>query len=93
MRLLGPRALLPSGPIHDEAGATLMREVVPHPRERHDSSVAQADQEVDMRHAPEHPADEAFQVHMIELHHSRLAPDRGKVPMMPVAEWTGYAPP
>ena len=48
-----------AGHARDQAGAALEREVVPEPAHRDDQAVAKADQEVDVRDAPQQPGEEA----------------------------------
>src|SRR5262245_33799939 len=46
----------------DQPRTALERQIVPEPGEGDDEAIAQADQEVDVRHGPEHPANETLEV-------------------------------
>src|SRR5215831_17223045 len=70
----------------DEPGAALEGDVVPQPDERDQEAVADLDQEEDVDHAPEQPAEEAGQLDAAELHHGGVAADGGEVALVAVAE-------
>src|SRR5262245_47804247 len=70
----------------DQPRAALEGEVVPQPGERHDETVAQPDQEIDVGDAPEQPAEEALEVQRPHLHHRGAPSDRGEVAGVVIAE-------
>src|SRR5262249_52480426 len=70
----------------DQPLSALEREIVPQPGERDDKAVAQPDQEIDVRHRPEQPGDEALEVGAAELDHGAAPADRGEVAGMAIAE-------
>ena len=60
------------------ARAALERDIGPHPIERDDDAVAEADQEIDVHDAPDEPGEPAAQAQPAEIHHRGLAPDRSR---------------
>src|SRR5262245_20251014 len=75
------------GDLGDQPGTTLEGQIVPEPGEGDDETVTQADQEVDVRQAPEQPAHEAFQFERAKLHDCGAATDRRQFAKMHVPKW------
>ena len=73
----------------DEARTSAEGHIVPQPAERHGDAISQADQEVDMGQAPEHPAGKSLQGQMPQPYHGSFSADRGEVPLMSVVERNG----
>src|ERR1700751_4321363 len=65
--------------LRDESCAALEGDVVPQPGECDGEAVARPDQEIDVHHAPEQPAEEAGELEPTELSHRGLASDRGEI--------------
>src|SRR5580704_10465879 len=65
-----------SGNARDEPCATLECDVVPRPAHGYDQSITEADQIIDMRHAPESPRNEPGEPQTSELRHRAFAADR-----------------
>src|SRR5215467_16341690 len=72
--------------IRNQTRAALKGEVVPEPVEGDDKAVAQSDQKIDVRDAPEHPADESLQLQRSEFYDRGATADRREVAKMHVLE-------
>src|SRR5262249_9123169 len=73
----------------DKACATLKREVIPKPVESDDKAVAQPDQKIDVREAPEDPAYKASQLQAAKFDDGGPPADRREVTEMHVTKWLG----
>ena len=77
----------------DQPRAALERDVVPRPVERHDDAVAEADEEVDVRDAPQQPGEEAGERQPAELDDGALAPDgRERAGILEAERWLSSCP-
>src|SRR5215204_4881591 len=72
--------------VRDQPRAALRRKIVPQPREGDDESVARADQEIDVRDAPEYPTDEAGDIEISEMHDGGPAADGREVAVVTIDE-------
>src|SRR5215471_9749000 len=70
VRVLGPR---------DEPRAAPVGQVLPEPTQRHHDRARYADQEVDVREAPDPPREPAAQREERKFDHGALAPDRREI--------------
>src|SRR5262249_22584704 len=70
----------------DQAAAALECDIAPRPIERDDESVAEADQEIDVGHAPQHPGDQPGHPEPAELRDRARASDGGERAVVAIAE-------
>ena len=70
----------------DEAGATIECCIGPGPIEEDDDAVAEADEEPEMREAPQQPGEKAGEADAAEIGDRRLAADGGEIAEVGVAE-------
>src|SRR5262249_2176646 len=74
----------------DQPSAALICQVRPEPVDRHRRAVAEADQEVDVRHAPGQPGNAAGQPNSTEIDDRLATPDRRQIAEITVAERGGW---
>src|SRR5262249_20285840 len=76
-----------AGNARDQSRPALERQVAPHPVHRHDGTIAETDQIVDVCDAPDEPAQQAGQPEPVYLYNCALAPDRRDRTEVAVAKW------
>src|SRR5690348_7095120 len=84
----GSRHFLDASSRHsrDQASPTLEGKVVPRPVHGNDGAVAEPDEKVDVRDAPQQPSDKTVELNASELRYSALAADRGERTEVAIAE-------
>src|SRR5262245_11875636 len=70
----------------DQPAAALERDVAPRPVERDRKPVLEADQKIDVRHAPQQPGEESGELELAELRDGAFAPDGRERAEIAIAE-------
>src|SRR5947207_2171084 len=73
----------------NQPGAALIGQVRPQPVDRDRHTVAEADQEIDVRRTPGHPCEATGQAQPAEIDDRLAAADRRQIAEIAVAEWSG----
>src|SRR4051794_36570541 len=72
--------------IGDQPRVAAEPDIGPQPVDHDDYAVAEADEKENVGKPPQHPGQKPFDVKLAELNHGAVAPDGGKVAVMPVPE-------
>ena len=71
----------------DKAGPALEGYIAPQPIYGDNDTIPDANQKVDVRCAPKHPANEARELDVTEFYDSGASADRRQNSLIPIAKW------
>src|SRR4051812_4219082 len=71
----------------DQARATLEGEVGPEPAHGHEEAIVEADEQIDMRHSPEKPGNEALELQASPMHDGGVLADHCQIAPAVEAKW------